>query len=294
LKKNDDWVVYRVALLKFALHTLSFDKKRDMGECEIHQLAQALVSCQRLMLDLVSDDFHLKIRGERPSSYPHRQRITIDMSLWRFKCPEYNPPHHVDPSVLENDNTKVANGWADPEDIGLLKSKFPETIKTDVKGFPLHPRGRTGIAGRGLLGKWGANPAVNAVVIQGSTGDTMELLLGKNSDSNFLWLPTGFVLNNQDPKKEIHRVILNKFGWMPDMDAGIIHQGFSYDPRQTDSAWIDMTSFLFQVKREEIPVEFNDDRSFDEVSWWPLTTELIKSLNPSQVPFLKQAEKHYK
>jgi len=296
LKKNDDWLVYRVALLKFALHTLSFDKKRDMGECDIHQLAQALISCQQLMLDLVSDDFHLKIRGERPLSYPPRQRISIDMSPWRFKCPEYSPPYHVDQAVLDNEEDRGESGWADPEDINKVKSDFPEILRKNAKGLPLHPRGRTGIAGRGLLGRWGANPAVTAVVVRtGSDGDEMELLLGKHSDDNFFWLPKGFIYRNQDAKKEIYKVIHREFGWKPEMDTGkILSQEFSYDPRQTDNAWLEITSFLFNVTQKESPGEFNNDRAFEEVSWWPLTTDLIKNLNPSQVPFLKEAMKQLK
>jgi ADP-ribose pyrophosphatase len=296
LKQNDSWLIYRVALLKFALHTLSFDKRRDMGECEVHQLAQALISCQRLLLDLVSDDFHLKIRGERPLSYPLRQRIGIDMSPWRFKCPEYSPPYHVDASVLENEENNRSNGWADPEDINKIKSGFPENLNTDAKGFPLHPRGRTGIAGRGLLGRWGANPAVTAVILRADAkGDGMELLLGKHSEGHFLWLPRGFVLQTQDAHTQICRVIHREFGWDPGTDNGsLLGQGLSYDPRQTDNAWVEMTSFLFRFTREESPGEFNDDREFEEVSWWPVTQELIKNLNPSQAPFLKEAMKQLK
>jgi hypothetical protein len=75
LKEEDEWLVYRVALLKYALHTLSFDKRRDRGECELPALMYALYSVESLVFDLVADDFHLKIRGERPPSYPPRLRV---------------------------------------------------------------------------------------------------------------------------------------------------------------------------------------------------------------------------
>jgi thiamine kinase-like enzyme len=68
LKEQDGWLVYRVALLRYALHTLSFDKRRDLGECEPSQLMHALYSVEGLVFDLLADDFHLKIRGERPAS----------------------------------------------------------------------------------------------------------------------------------------------------------------------------------------------------------------------------------
>ena len=34
LKQIEDWVVYRIALLRYAAHTLSFDKRRGRGECD--------------------------------------------------------------------------------------------------------------------------------------------------------------------------------------------------------------------------------------------------------------------
>merc|ERR1719424_272131 len=37
-------------------------------------------------------------------------------------------------------------------------------ISFDSVGFPLNPRGRTGLRGRGLLGKWGPNHAADPIV----------------------------------------------------------------------------------------------------------------------------------
>ena len=42
LKEGDDWLVYRTALLRYAMHTLSFDKRRQRGECDLPQLVHAL------------------------------------------------------------------------------------------------------------------------------------------------------------------------------------------------------------------------------------------------------------
>jgi hypothetical protein len=75
LKVGEQWLVYRAALLKYALHSLSFDKRSDHGECDLPQLMHALYSVESLLNDLMVDDFHLRIRGERPSSYPPRQRV---------------------------------------------------------------------------------------------------------------------------------------------------------------------------------------------------------------------------
>lgn len=291
LKQGDDWLVYRVALLRYALHTLSFDKKRGRGECEVYQLGLALISCQKLMLDLVSDDFHLKIRGERPLSYPRRQRISIDEAPWRFRSPDYSPPYHVDPLVLENDVTIASDGWADPEDITHLKAGFPEEVETDKIGRPLHPRGRTGIAGRGLLGRWGVNPVVNAVILRpGDKPEHMDVLLGSHGEGTFLRLPKGFVPRDHDATDEILTVINREFGWRPGPDDGrVLNQGFSYDSRQTDNAWVEVTSFLFLYSRRNGPTHFKADRVYEEVTWYPFTPDLLKKLNPAQAVFVNHA-----
>jgi hypothetical protein len=186
LKEGDDWVVYRAALLRYALHTLSFDLRRERGECTEVQLMHALYSCETIALELVADDFHLKIRAERPSSYPARQRISIDESIWIMDCESYAPPYHVDPIVLSNDRTEVPGGWADPEDISSISEALAarEARFRDEEGRPLNPRGRTGIAGRGLLGMWGANLSVAGVLLRTSTvtGD-LEVLLGEMEDA---------------------------------------------------------------------------------------------------------------
>lgn len=293
LKQSKDWLVYKIALLRYALHTLSFDKRRGRGECEPQQLAHALISTQQLLLDLVSDDFHLKIRGERPTSYPLRQRISIDLVSWKLKCPEYSPPYHVDPSVLANDATKIPDGWADPEDLAQVERKSLGNIKWDDAGHPLHPRGRTGIAGRGLLGRWGVNPAVNAVIFRiDSDNKSIELLLGKHEEGRFLWLPKGFVPRGITSDMAVGEIIKREFGWLPESDHGeIIFEGFSYDPRQTDNAWIEISTFLFCYPFDSAPIDFNSDREFEEIEWWPVNEETQKNLHPVQAFFVKIAIK---
>lgn len=39
-----------------------------------------------------------------------------------------------------------------------------EGIYEIVKGRPLNPRGRTGLCGRGVLGRWGPNHAADPIV----------------------------------------------------------------------------------------------------------------------------------
>jgi hypothetical protein len=92
LTRSEDWLVYRIALLRYALHTLSFDERRGRGECSVTQLALALHSTEALLLELIAADFHLKTRAERPSSYPPRQRVSIDEAHWLTRRPSTRSP----------------------------------------------------------------------------------------------------------------------------------------------------------------------------------------------------------
>ena len=109
---------------------------------------------------MVGDDFHLKIRSERPEAYPDRYRIPIDMAPWSRPCTGYHPPYYVSPGVIAYNRLINTEGKADPED----QWTFPDIVDwgreyTRAKdGKPLNPSGRTGIQGRGSLWLWGSNP----------------------------------------------------------------------------------------------------------------------------------------
>lgn len=44
------------------------------------------------------------------------------------------------------------------------RTSYPNSYKIDQQGLPLNPRGRTGITGRGRLGRWGPNHAGDPIV----------------------------------------------------------------------------------------------------------------------------------
>ena len=289
LKAGEGWLVYQIALLKYATHTLSFDKRRNRGECNLQQLTHVLFSTEQLMMNLAVDDFHLKIRGAKHPSYPPRHRISIDYASWRFDCPDYSPPYHVALSVIENDYTKIADGWAEPENIVLVEKEF-EDCNRDKDGRPLHPRGRTGLAGRGLLGRWGANPAVNCVIFRsGIKTDSFEVLLCKKDQEEKLTLPRGFVYPGQSEKIAIASVLKKKCGWSESDTGEIISQGIAYDDRQTDHAWVEMTTFSLLFDKNKSPGFFSAEREYEEVSWWTVDSVLTEILPPFEKEYLMVA-----
>ncbi len=283
LKGDDDWLVYRTALLKYALHTLSFDKRRDQGECDLPQLLYALISIDGLVFSLVADDFHLKIRGERPETYPARLRVPIDEAPWDAECPDYTPPYHVDPSVLSNDRTQKAGGWADPEG-----AESPDAAER-----ALNPRGRTGIAGRGLLGKWGPNAMVGAIVVRtGASAGELDILLGRIGEDGDLSLPKGFVASGEPRETAMARVLEGKTGWRPEPGTGdAVFEGYNYDARQTDHAWVEIQALLFHFDDGSGPSRFRPGGNFEEVEWRRLDARTVNRLPSNQAGLVREAVK---
>ncbi|MCB2205994.1 phosphotransferase [bacterium] len=289
LRDGDEWLMYRIALLKYAIHTLSFDRSRDRGECGPVQLWYALASAESLLFQLVADDFQLKIRGERPSTYPPRQRVSIDEADWRFESRDYNPPYNVEPEVLAHSRGSSASGWADPEDDfsgAFLVDGMTEIMKGE-DGKPLNPSGRTGIAGRGALGRWGPNPVVLPVITRVNAHESgLELLLcdrGEEADD----LPEDFVNFGEETEEVLRRYV----DAVLDADAAagstkLLYQDYLYDARQTDNAWIYAYGFLLHTESETSVQSY---KPWCTLRWTELTPELINRFSTGKAAILRSA-----
>jgi ADP-ribose pyrophosphatase len=292
LKDEGGWLVYQMALLRYALHTLSFDRRRERGECELPQLALAAHSVEALLLALIADDFHLKIRGDRPAGYPPRQRISIDEAHWLMECETYNPPVYVDASVLAADCLTNDDGWADPEDVSLVTERAGiESAKfRSDDGLPQNPRGRTGIAGRGLLGRWGPNRAVSGVVVRRSAdGQGVEFLAGRYEGEDLLRLPKGLVGPDESELRAIRRVLETKAGLLVrDEGPEKLASGYAYDHRQTDNAWVDLCSFLIVLPDAEQGAPVAGGR-FEELKFHALEADAVNGLNAAHAEQVRLA-----
>jgi ADP-ribose pyrophosphatase YjhB (NUDIX family) len=255
----------------------------------VTQLAHALHSVDQLAFNLVSDVFHLRIRTERPEGYPPRQAITIDEAPWVLDCPSYDPPYYVASEVLESQRPR---GWADPEDLASLEedlAKRPAKHR-DEAGRPLNPTGRTGTAGRGLLGLWGCNLSVAGVLIRPACeSGELEVVLGQEPDQTRLELPKGFVLPNEDPADGIERVLETETGSRPAGSAEVLFEGYNYDPRQTDHAWVETRALLFLDAEGQLPDLLVPGGDFEEIKWWPLDADTINRVPSGQAVFLRAA-----
>ena len=137
---------------------------------------------------------HTEARKETNAHYKGKRVKMEDYPVpWSKGAPSYNPKEFTDESVL---NQGVAQGWADPptpqEVTDLAQRESYEGPITFVAGVPLNPRGRTGVRGRGLLGKWGPNHAADPIVTRyhPQTGK-LQLVAVRREDTGQFAVPGG-------------------------------------------------------------------------------------------------------
>lgn len=286
LKDEDYGLIYKVALLRYALHTLSFDKSIDQGECSPTQLWYAFLSIDSLLFELVADDFHLKIRGERPDNYPARYRIQIDEASWKIQAADYHPPYYVSEDVLANNRLKPGEGFADPED----QWEFDDFIdwgreyQRTEEGKPLNPVGRTGIEGRGNLGLWGSNPMIMIVPIRyNRESDHLEILIDTDSELQELicvHMRRGEALETALERGKEKMVNIQHY------QSAEIHSGYLYDARQTDNAWVETKAYLLYWKDEKGSEEADKDSG---KLWKEMDHVMINNLYSSHGSIVRKA-----
>ncbi|MHC1697002.1 MAG: ADP-ribose pyrophosphatase [Geobacteraceae bacterium] len=231
---------------------------------------------------------HCKARREKPAEYPDRYPVPDEKVSWQCEFPDYSPPYYVSPVVRANDCTKNPNGWADPEEIALLprvpQESFEGVLIHDLAGRPLNPEGRTGLSGRGLLGKWGPNYAADPIITRlNRSSGMLEMLAIQRKDTGQWAIPGGMVDKGEEVSRTLSRELQEETGVTLAMDQGrMIYRGYVDDPRNTDHAWMETTAKHLHLSNEiadRMNLLAGDDAR--AVRWLPLLPKNIQQLYAS-------------
>ncbi|MBS2040565.1 NUDIX domain-containing protein [bacterium] len=173
-------------------------------------------------------------------------------------------------------------------------------------GEPLNPRGPTGIHGRGLLGKFGANFAADPIVtrINPETGK-LEMIAIVREDLHQVAIPGGMVdpgekvsgtlareLCEETLGKEEHGGTTMQEAQLQQMfeRATPVYQGYVDDPRNTDNAWMETQAFHLHLTAEEASqLDLRKGSDAAAVSWAPISAESLSEMYGSHGAFVKQA-----
>lgn len=236
---------------------------------------------------------HVKARGSHPQ-YPARFHVPDEKVDFMKSFHEYKPTKYTAQVVIDNDETKKAGGWAHAEDHMLVdwtkvtthenKGKLLFGILYDSNiqhGVPFNPQGRTGMAGRGLLGKWGPNHAADPVVTRFHNGKHQMVAI-KRKDTGEWAIPGGMVDAGEQVSATLRREFEEEAGNVPadqkeqfkkDLDelfknGETIYKGYVDDPRNTDNAWMETVVVHFGCPYElgqRLKLHAGDDAA--QVKW---------------------------
>ena len=142
--------------------------------------------------------FHPKARSQDNPEYPARQPVSDEQVHWRKEFRGYAPQAWTHDTVFAN-SRELSTGakWADPKHPPTAELEQRTTFSGDGRahplgtalsfedGVPLNPVGRTGIKGRGLLGKWGPNQAADPIMTRyDPEGGRLQIVVIQRKDTN--------------------------------------------------------------------------------------------------------------
>ncbi|XP_071824925.1 transient receptor potential cation channel subfamily M member-like 2 isoform X3 [Apostichopus japonicus] len=225
----------------------------------------------------------------RTSPYPgtaiRRFHVIISKVPWSVSFPDYKPISFTHSSVLAKPH------WADIDLLALSKAQRPvllfnqeDTVcKYNRKsymgtyevhdGLPINPKGRTGVIGRGTLGRFGPNHAADPIVTRWKrdrNGEVMkedgkpvlEFIAIQRRDNQQWAIPGGMV----EPGHQVSQTLLREFSEEAlgeldkteeermELQAKVkellkhgteVYKGYVDDPRNTDNAWMETVAMNF-------------------------------------------------
>uniref|UniRef100_A0A2K5DCS9 Nudix hydrolase 9 n=1 Tax=Aotus nancymaae TaxID=37293 RepID=A0A2K5DCS9_AOTNA len=222
------------------------------------------------------ENSHNKARtSPYPGSKVERSQVPNEKVGWVVEWQDYNPVEYTAVSVLAGPR------WADPqisesnfspkfnEKDGHVERKSQNGLYEIENGRPRNPAGRTGLVGRGLLGRWGPNHAADPIITR------LKREFGEEA------------LNSLQKTSAEKREIEEKLHKLFSQDHLVIYKGYVDDPRNTDNAWMETEAVNYHDETGEImdnlTLEAGDDAG--KVRWVDINDKL--KLYASHSQFIK-------
>lgn len=256
---------------------------------------------------------HEAAMGSHPA-YPERAKV--QQVSFEEEDKEYSPVEFTHKAVIDNNYKIKQGGWADPDvndmDLAEIEDRLTYHGKVFiVNGKPINPVGRTGMVGRGLLGKWGPNHAADAIVTRFSPDDPnmLQMVAIQRRDTGHWAIPGGMVDPGETVPAAMKREFMEEAGNL-DMSPeeaeahrakvdGLfehgteIYRGYVDDPRNTDNAWMESSFVHFHCSEDlgkNIPLAAGDDAQ--SVRWLDIdeSNESFAKLYASHKSMVLRAE----
>ncbi|MEU7769610.1 NUDIX domain-containing protein [Nocardia sp. NPDC049190] len=208
--------------------------------------------------------------------------------------PEYDPPF-VDIPRGRTRHRKE-DDYPDPDDPREIETFFSHEV-AEVRregGYPMNPRGRTGLRGRGMLNKWGATQAADPIITRYNERGELEILLIKRKDTGEWALPGGKIDPGEQPWQAANRELGEEAGvegiQIDSSRVRQVYQGYVDDTRNTDNAWMETTAFHYHLNPSEAAnVRVLAGSDAEKVQWTKVDDELYSNMFASQGEYMRVA-----
>ncbi|CAN8021972.1 unnamed protein product [Ixodes persulcatus] len=255
---------------------------------------------------------HFKCRNAAyPATSVKRFNVPDDKVDWSVDWPDYSPPSFSIPGLK-------SKPWADPELSdpafrpawnsldGKVDRRSHEGAYALVEGAPQNPHGRTGLSGRGRLGRWGPNHAADPVVTRWKKDADGKVVVNNNTqrpvlqfvaiarrDSGEWAIPGGMVdpgeLVTATLKREFCEEAMNSLARNGEDRCKLedsmeeffsrgteVYKGYVDDPRNTDNAWMETVAYNFHDDAGNTVGKFSLEAGDDaaKVRWTDVGKEL--------------------
>lgn len=229
---------------------------------------------------------HFKVPDAYSKTVPIRSIITEDKKSWTVEYPEYTSHQYVTELVLTNARNRNPTGWADPEP-GIQKdsTEFGKLFKqvnpiwlnglyTDSNGNFLHPYGRCGVQGQGVLGNRHINEAIDPItVFHDLKNNVVKVLLIKRNPidtKDMDWaIPGGMVDYKTDVDSYTVPVRLNKLLSTYDVKAPTLLKDTQRELRENALRELkEETGFSGNVNYQKLVAQmYADDTRSTDTTW---------------------------
>jgi len=243
----------------------------------------------------------------RKSPYPASGviRFSVPDSCvgWIIDYPTYNPVEYTS-QMLQ------LSSWIDGEDPSELKFNAIDDKKVNrishfcqydvINNRPRNPFGRTGITGRGLLGRWGPNHAMEAVITRWKRKPSnekfergkfsLEFLAQQKKDD--ILFPGGMILSLEQVPKVISQIFALQEGNENRKIDALLAGGFEVsiefdDSRNTDNSWLETKVVNFHDDDGSITKNLNLSKF--NLSWIEVDSDL--HMSPKRKEYLAKVAK---
>lgn len=267
----------------------------------------------RAVRPILSEMFHVKCRNsyyQSTNNTVQRFPVPDNKVKWDAEFDEYKPVDYTDKKL-------IGRSYADPDvkqsnfhplwhflDGQVNRASFCSLYEI-VDGKPRNPVGRTGVTGRGVLGRWGPNHAADPIVTRWKrlpsdeiqkhsvSGEPILQFVGiERKDCGEWALPGGMVdafeVVQDTLKREFMEEALNSLE-LADVNRGTlkenidrffndgttIYEGYVDDPRNTDNAWMETVAANFHDPTgKTIGFKLNAGDDAAKVKWIDISRDL--------------------